>query len=155
MTNEADVTLARPSSAGWEFWIDRGGTFTDVIASDDLGRIQTHKLLSRSAAYADAAVEAMRQIMTVAADDPFPAHRVKCIKLGTTVATNALLERKGAPTLFVTNTGFADCLLIGDQTRPDLFALSPTRPTPLYAAVIEADQRDDAFGAIVRPLDER
>jgi 5-oxoprolinase (ATP-hydrolysing) len=139
---------------GWRFWIDRGGTFTDVIAVSPEGVETSAKLLSTSGAYADAAVEAMRRLMGVAAEATFPAAEVTGIKLGTTVATNALLERKGAKTLFVTTRGYADALLIGDQARPDLFALNIVRPAPLYAGVVEADERLDAAGAVVRPLDE-
>ena len=98
----------------WRFWIDRGGTFTDVIGQTDGGAEISLKLPSASAAYADAAVEAMRRILDVPPGAPFPADRVDAIKMGTTVATNALLERAGARTLFVTTKGFADCLMIGD-----------------------------------------
>jgi 5-oxoprolinase (ATP-hydrolysing) len=141
----------------WRFWIDRGGTFTDVIGQevDDSGpgREVSSKLLSASPAYPDAAVEAMRRILDAAPGTPFPAGRVEAIKMGTTVATNALLERAGARTLFVTTAGFADSLLIGDQARPDLFALHIVRPEPLYSGVVEADERLDATGQVVRPLD--
>ena len=102
------------ADGGWEFWIDRGGTFTDVLGRDGESVIHTAKLLSASAAYEDAAVEAMRRLLGVAPDAPFPAARVAAIRMGTTVATNALLERKGARTLFVTTAGFADSLVIGD-----------------------------------------
>ncbi len=135
------------------FWIDRGGTFTDVIGRFDDGREVSLKLLSASPAYADAAVEAMRRILGVAPDAPFPAERVEAIKMGTTVATNALLERAGARTLFVTTEGFADALFIGDQARPDLFALDIVRPAPLYAGVVEARERLAADGEVVRALD--
>ena len=137
----------------WSFWIDRGGTFTDVIGRTDDGHEVTVKLLSTSLLYQDAAVEAMRRILSVAPGTPFPAHRVGSIKMGTTVATNALLERRGAKTLFVTTKGFADALEIGDQTRPDLFALNLDRPAPLYAGVIEANERLAADGSVVRALD--
>jgi 5-oxoprolinase (ATP-hydrolysing) len=137
----------------FDFWIDRGGTFTDVIGRDGAGRLATLKLLSSSPAYEDAAVEGMRRMLGVAADAAFPAQRVGAIKLGTTVATNALLERKGARTLFVATQGFADALAIGDQTRPDLFALDIEKPAPLYAGVVEADERLGATGAVLRPLD--
>ena len=136
----------------WRFWIDRGGTFTDVIGRADDGAESSLKLLSASAAYADAAVEGMRRILGAAPGEPFPAARVDVIKMGTTVATNALLERAGAKTLFVTTKGFADSLLIGDQSRPDLFALNIRRPPPLYAGVIEAHERLDAEGGVVVPL---
>jgi 5-oxoprolinase (ATP-hydrolysing) len=141
----------------WRFWIDRGGTFTDVIgqvaAGPDAGAETSLKLLSASAAYPDAAVEAMRRILGAAPGAAFPASRVESIKMGTTVATNALLERAGAKTLFVTTRGFADSVLIGDQARPDLFALTIQRPPPLYSGVAEADERLDADGREVRPLD--
>ena len=147
MTNEARVT------PGWTFWIDRGGTFTDVIGRDPSGAEHTAKRLSSSPAYADAAVEAMRFLMGVPQGAPFPADRVSAIRMGTTVATNALLERAHARTLFVTTRGFADALVIGDQSRPDLFALDVIKPEPFYAAVIEADQRQGADGRPLKPLD--
>jgi 5-oxoprolinase (ATP-hydrolysing) len=137
----------------WRFWIDRGGTFTDVIGQNEAGREISLKLLSASPAYPDAAVEAMRRILGARPGEPFPAERVASIKMGTTVATNALLERAGAKTLFVTTEGFADQLFIGDQARPDLFALTIVRPEPLYSGVVEAAERLDAQGRVVRPLD--
>jgi 5-oxoprolinase (ATP-hydrolysing) len=138
----------------WTFWIDRGGTFTDVIGQGPDGIEQTAKLLSASPSYPDAAVEAMRRLLGVKSGARFPADRVQAIKMGTTVATNALLERKGARTLWVTTQGFADALVIGDQSRPDLFALDIVRPEPLYAGVVEADERLAADGSLVQPLDE-
>ncbi|WP_436062361.1 MULTISPECIES: hydantoinase B/oxoprolinase family protein [unclassified Phenylobacterium] len=138
----------------WSFWIDRGGTFTDVIARADDGQEVSLKLLSASPAYADAAVEAMRRVLSVTPGEPFPAARVRAIKMGTTVATNALLERAGAKTLLVVTAGFADALVIGDQARPDLFALNIERPEPLYSGVVEAAERLAADGAVVRTLDE-
>ncbi|WP_395673137.1 hydantoinase B/oxoprolinase family protein [Phenylobacterium sp.] len=138
----------------WRFAIDRGGTFTDVIGTGPDGATRSLKLLSASPAYDDAAVEAMRRLMGTPPGAPFPADRVATIKMGTTVATNALLERAGARTLFVTTRGFADALIIGDQARPDLFALHIERPAPLYDEVLEADERLAADGAVVRPLDE-
>jgi 5-oxoprolinase (ATP-hydrolysing) len=145
--------LTDSSSGRWVFWIDRGGTFTDVIGRDGSGALSTLKLLSASDAYEDAAVEGMRRMLATPAAAPFPAERIAAIKLGTTVATNALLERKGARTLFVTTAGFGDALLIGDQTRPKLFALVVEKSPPLYAGVLEADERLDAAGDIVRVLD--
>ncbi|HEY9217883.1 MAG TPA: hydantoinase/oxoprolinase N-terminal domain-containing protein, partial [Phenylobacterium sp.] len=139
----------------WSFWIDRGGTFTDVIGRSPTGQEVTAKLLSASPAYADAAVEAMRRILGAAPGASFPADRVEAIKMGTTVATNALLERRGARTLFVTTRGFADALVIGDQSRPDLFALDIVCPEPLYAGVVEAEERLAADGAVIRPLDRQ
>ena len=146
--------MVNSPQGGWEFWIDRGGTFTDVIARAPDGAETSAKLLSVASAYEDAGVEAMRRLMTVPPGAPFPADRVVSIKLGTTVATNALLERKGAKTLFVTTRGFADALEIGDQARPSLFALDIEKPAPLYARVVEADERLDAAGAVLRPLAE-
>ena len=137
----------------WRFWIDRGGTFTDVIGQAPDGSETSLKLLSTSPAYADAAVEAMRRLLGAAPGAPFPADRVGAIKMGTTVATNALLERRGARTLFVATEGFADALVIGDQARPDLFALHVDRPAPLYGSVVEARERLAADGAVVRALD--
>ena len=142
------------SSYGWEFWVDRGGTFTDVIGRAGSGELSTAKLLSASPAYDDAAVEGIRRLLGAPAAAPFPAARVAAIRMGTTVATNALLERKGARTLLVVTRGFADALAIGDQSRPELFALDIRRPAPLYAGVIEADERLGAHGEAVRPLDE-
>ncbi|MDP1988092.1 hydantoinase B/oxoprolinase family protein [Phenylobacterium sp.] len=138
----------------WSFWIDRGGTFTDLIARRDDGEVRTLKLLSTSGAYADAAVEAMRRVLGAEAGAPFPADQVRAIRMGTTVATNALLERRGAPTLFLTTRGFGDALVLGDQTRPDLFALNIVRPEPLYALAVEVTERLDAAGEVVVPLDE-
>jgi len=136
------------------FWIDRGGTFTDVIGRWSDGEEVSLKLLSASPSYPDAAVEAMRRILGVPAEAPFPAARVEAIKMGTTVATNALLERRGAKTLFVTTQGFGDALLIGDQTRPELFALNIDKPEPLYTGVVEAAERLAADGSVVAALDE-
>ncbi len=148
------TALSNRDNHRWVFWIDRGGTFTDVLGRASDGRIETLKLLSSSPLYEDAAVEAMRRMLDATSGEPFPAERVEAIKMGTTVATNALLERKGAKTLLVTTEGFADALLIGDQARPDLFALDIVKPTPLFAGVIEAAERLAADGAVVTELDE-
>jgi 5-oxoprolinase (ATP-hydrolysing) len=145
--------VAERTDSGWTFWIDRGGTFTDVIGRSPEGAEQTLKLLSASPSYVDAAVEAMRRLLGVGPGDRFPAERVAAIKMGTTVATNALLERKGARTLLVVTRGFGDSILIGDQSRPDLFALDIVRPDPLYAGVVEADERLASDGAVVTTLD--
>ena len=130
----------------WEFWIDRGGTFTDVIGRAPDGRLHPLKLLSESPDYPDAASEGVRRLAAGAA--------VGSVKMGTTVATNALLERKGAKTLFLVTRGFADLLIIGDQTRPDIFALDIQRPAPLHDRVVEIDERIDAAGDVLTPLDE-
>jgi 5-oxoprolinase (ATP-hydrolysing) len=139
----------------WEFWIDRGGTFTDVIARRPDGSYQTLKLLSENPGlYPDAAVEAVRRLMSLPADAAIPGGEIAAVKMGTTVATNALLERRGTPTVFVTTMGFADALLIGDQSRPDIFALDIVRPVPLYTETVEIKERIDAWGDVVTPLDE-
>lgn len=139
----------------FQFWIDRGGTFTDVVARHPDGRLTSHKYLSEAPGqYSDAAVHAMRDIMDVPDDAPFPAEKVSAIKMGTTVATNALLERDGEPTLLFITKGFKDALLIGQQHRADLFALKPTRPEPLYTEVAEAQERVQADGTILTPIDE-
>ncbi|ATQ42200.1 hydantoinase B/oxoprolinase family protein [Caulobacter mirabilis] len=139
--------------SGWTFWIDRGGTFTDVIGRTPDGAERTMKLLSASPSYEDAAVEAMRRLLGARPGERFPADQVAAIKMGTTVATNALLERKGARTLLIVPEGFADAIVIGDQSRPDLFALDIVRPDPLYAGVVEARERRAADGSVVTPLD--
>ena len=139
-------------TAGWTFCIDRGGTFTDVVGRAPDGRDVALKLPSRGTGAADAAVTAMRRMLNVAEGAPFPADQVSAIRIGTTVATNALLERSGAKTLFVTNRGFADALIIGDQTRPKLFALDIHKIPPLYAGVLESAGRVAADGSVVTPL---
>lgn len=128
----------------WEFWIDRGGTFTDVIGRTPDGRLKALKLLSESPDYPDAASEGVRRLSQGAP--------VRAVKMGTTVATNALLERKGMKTLFLVTKGFGDLLVIGDQTRPDIFALDLKRPDPLYDRVVEIEERLDADGMIVEGL---
>ncbi|MCK0068694.1 hydantoinase B/oxoprolinase family protein [Kordiimonas laminariae] len=139
----------------WQFWVDRGGTFTDVVARHPEGQLTSHKYLSENPErYEDAAVFAMREIMEVPKKNPFPSDQVACIKMGTTVATNALLEREGEPTLLLITKGFKDALLIGQQHRADLFALNPTRPQPLYSHVVETEERVDAHGEIITELDE-
>ncbi|HEY1447739.1 MAG TPA: hydantoinase B/oxoprolinase family protein [Caulobacteraceae bacterium] len=148
------MTAPQRANGRWSFWIDRGGTFTDVIGRSADGAHHTLKLPSRSSLYEDAAVEAMRRLLELGLGEAFPAHRVEAIRVGTTVATNALLERTGARTLFVATEGFADALVIGDQTRPKLFALQVEKPAPLYGAVIEARERLDAEGGVVTALDE-
>ncbi|MBB93351.1 MAG: 5-oxoprolinase [Rhodobacteraceae bacterium] len=140
-------------SGDWEFWIDRGGTFTDIVARRPDGTLQTHKLLSENPErYRDAAVQGIREIMDV--EGPFPDKAIAAVKMGTTVATNALLERKGARVLLMITRGFSDLLRIGYQTRPDLFALHIRRPDLLYEDVAELDERLDADGTVLEPLNE-
>ncbi|HQR24768.1 MAG TPA: hydantoinase B/oxoprolinase family protein [Steroidobacteraceae bacterium] len=142
----------KSASGGWRFAIDRGGTFTDVVARDPQGRLHTHKVLSRATRPGDPAVHAIADILARHAG---PGASVESVRLGTTVATNALLERKGEPTLLVTTRGFGDALRIGYQNRPDIFARAIQLPAMLYSAVIEASERVDASGAVLEPLDER
>jgi 5-oxoprolinase (ATP-hydrolysing) len=143
----------RPASGRWQFWIDRGGTFTDVVARRPDGALVTAKLLSEDAAqYADAAVEGMRRLLGLAAHEPITSARVECVKMGTTVATNALLERRGERTLLVTTRGFRDALRIAYQNRPRLFDRKIVLPQMLYERVIEADERMGAQGEVVVPL---
>lgn len=137
----------------WQFWIDRGGTFTDVVACHRGGRLTSHKYLSENPGnYDDAAVFAIREIMGVPDGAPFPAADVSAIKMGTTVATNALLERNGEPTILLITQGLKDALLIGQQHRSDLFALKPERPKPLYSHVVEVEERISADGETVTPI---
>jgi 5-oxoprolinase (ATP-hydrolysing) len=137
---------------GWQFWIDRGGTFTDVVGRDPEGRLSTLKLLSENPErYADAAVEGVRRLMGVA-EGPLPAAAIEAVKMGTTVATNALLERRGEPTLLAVTQGLGDALKIGDQSRPKLFARHIILPEPLYAEVVEIEARVTADGELVTPL---
>lgn len=139
----------------WQFWIDRGGTFTDVIARESSGRLHAQKLLSENAAhYDDAALEGIRSTLGLGAGDAIPPAAIEVVKMGTTVATNALLERRGEKTVLVMTRGLADVLEIGTQARPDLFALHVQKPSPLYGRVIEAEGRVGVDGAIVATLDE-
>ncbi len=139
----------------WSFWIDRGGTFTDVIGLRADGHFQTIKVLSENPdQYPDAAVEGISRILGVSGGKALPTSCIASVKMGTTVATNALLERKGAKTLFVTTKGFGDALIIGDQTRADIFAMDVRRPAPLYADVLEVEERIAADATILVPLDE-
>jgi 5-oxoprolinase (ATP-hydrolysing) len=139
----------------WDFWIDRGGTFTDVVARDPEGRLHRAKLLSEAPErYADAALHGIRGFLGLAAADPIPAARVASVKMGTTVATNALLERKGEPLVLVTTQGLGQQLRIGYQNRPRLFERQIVLPEMLYARVIEARERVRADGTVEAPLDE-
>ncbi len=150
--------MRSPSKAGrtrleraWSFWIDRGGTFTDVVARDPDGAIHSLKLLSESPEqYADAAVEGVRRLLQSAPPD---RRAVRDIRMGTTVATNALLERRGEPTVLVITAGFADAIRIGTQQRPDIFALAIELPEMLYVRTIEAHERVGSGGEVLVPLD--
>lgn len=141
--------------AAWQFWMDRGGTFTDIVAKKPDGSLVTHKLLSENPAhYKDAAIQGIRELLEVDADQPLPIELIDEVKMGTTVATNALLERKGEPTLLVTSHGLGDILKIGYQTRPDIFALDIRLPEQLYIGVEEASERLLADGTVDLPFDE-
>ncbi len=138
----------------WDFWVDRGGTFTDVVARRPDGSLVTHKLLSEDPRrYDDAATTAIADLLDVPRNEPLPPERIRSVKMGTTVATNALLQRRGVPTLFVTTAGFGDVLRIGHQTRPHLFKLDIVLPEMLYAEVLEVDERVAADGTVLCPLD--
>ncbi|MET8629150.1 hydantoinase B/oxoprolinase family protein [Kitasatospora sp. NPDC004669] len=135
------------ASKGWQFWVDRGGTFTDVVALAPDGRLLTHKLLSHDPArYRDPAVAGIRALLPAGAG-------IDSVRMGTTVATNALLERTGEPTALCITRGFADALRIGYQNRPQIFARGITLPEPLYARVVEVDERIAADGEVLRPPD--
>ena len=154
MAGMSDGTMAGTSGGSWEFWIDRGGTFTDVIGRRPDGTLHTHKLLSENPeAYRDAAVEGIRRLLGVAAGAPIPSERIGAVKMGTTVATNALLERKGERTLLLITKGFRDALRIGYQARPKIFAKHIVKPDMLYERVVEVDERVRADGTVERALD--
>ncbi len=138
----------------WQVWIDRGGTFTDVVAKRPDGSLVTHKLLSENPEhYSDAAVQGIRELMGLRRDEAIPEDLIESVKMGTTVATNALLERKGDRTLFVTTKGFGDALRIGYQTRPKLFERHIVLPELLYEEVVEVQERLDAAGKELIPVD--
>jgi 5-oxoprolinase (ATP-hydrolysing) len=138
----------------WQFWIDRGGTFTDIVGRRPDGTLVTHKLLSENPErYKDAAVQGIRDLLGVGANAPIPSRRVAAVKMGTTVATNALLERKGDRTLLAVTKGFADALRIAYQNRPKIFARKIVLPEMLYERVVEIDERVDAKGAVLARLD--
>ena len=138
----------------WNFFIDRGGTFTDVVAEAPDGSLSTLKLLSDSSHYDDAALEGIRRAVGITSGSAIPSSLIGEVRMGTTVATNALLTRSGEPTVLVTTRGFADQLRIGYQNRPKLFTLRIDLPDMLYDGVIEADERVSAEGEILRALDE-
>ena len=139
----------------WQFWIDRGGTFTDVVGRKPDGSLVTHKLLSDNPEqYKDAAVAGIRYLLGLKSGEAVKPVLVECVKMGTTVATNALLERKGEPTLLVISQGFRDALRIAYQNRPRLFDRNIVLPELLYSAVVEAQERMSAHGEVVKALDE-
>ena len=142
------------SQPRWQFWIDRGGTFTDIVGRGPDGALVTRKLLSENPEhYRDAAIQGIRDLMGVAPGAPIPGAEIDVVKMGTTVATNALLERQGDRTLLVTTAGFADALRIGYQTRPNLFDRRIVLPSMLYERVVEVDERAMADGTVLRAFD--
>jgi len=155
MQDNASTPATNPAGTRWQFWIDRGGTFTDIVAKRPDGTLTTHKLLSENPEqYKDAAVAGIRHLLGLKRGEPVTPALVECVKMGTTVATNALLERKGEPTLLVTTRGFRDALRIAYQNRPRLFDRNIQLPELLYAEVIEAQERLSAQGEVLQPLDE-
>ena len=138
----------------WQFWIDRGGTFTDIVARCPEGQLRVHKLLSENPGrYADAPIQGIRDLLGLGDDQPIPADRIEVVKMGTTVATNALLERKGDPTVLLITKGFKDALRIGYQNRPDIFARHIQLPEMLYEQVIEVPERYSAQGEELMALE--
>ncbi|PSN17189.1 5-oxoprolinase, partial [filamentous cyanobacterium CCP5] len=147
--------MAPPPHHGWQFWIDRGGTFTDIVAQPPQGDLIVHKLLSENPQrYRDAPLQGIRDILGLAATEPIPADQITAIKMGTTVATNALLERRGDPTLLVITAGFEDALRIGYQNRPDIFARHIQLPEMLYSRVLGVQERLSATGEVLQALTE-
>jgi 5-oxoprolinase (ATP-hydrolysing) len=145
---------AKTATQLWDFWIDRGGTFTDVVGRRPDGSLTAHKLLSENPeAYADAAVQGIRDLLGLKTGEPIPPGRVGAVKMGTTVATNALLERKGDRTLLLITKGFRDALKIGYQARPKIFARQIVKPDLVYERVAEVDERVRADGTVEREPD--
>src|SRR6187431_1909577 len=148
-------STSSPPASRWQFWIDRGGTFTDIVGRRPDGSLATHKLLSENPEqYRDAAVAGIRHLLGLKPGEPVTPALVESVKMGTTVATNALLERKGEPTLLVTTRGFRDALRIAYQNRPRLFDRNIVLPELLYSAVVEAQERVGAQGEVLQTLDE-
>ena len=149
------MSTSQVNTPRWQFWIDRGGTFTDVVGKRPDGSLVTHKLLSENPEqYPDAAVAGIRHLLGLQAGTLITPELVECVKMGTTVATNALLERKGEATLLVTTQGFRDALRIAYQNRPRLFDRCIVLPELLYSDVVQAQERIGAYGTVVLPLDE-
>src|ERR671934_1150998 len=148
------MRMAMQPDGNWDFWIDRGGTFTDVIGRRPDGTLVAHKLLSENPeAYRDAAVQGIRDLLGLRPSEPIPLGRIGAVKMGTTVATNALLERKGERTLLLTTRGFRDALKIGYQARPKIFARHIIKPDMVYERVLEVDERVRADGAVEQEPD--
>ena len=146
--------MNQTTGSQWDFWIDRGGTFTDVVARDPGGAIKAHKLLSENPeSYRDAAIQGIRELLGIASGEPIPQGVINAVKMGTTVATNALLERAGDRTVLVTTRGFRDALEIGYQARPNLFDLHIIKPEILYERVVEVRERVMADGTVDTPIE--
>src|SRR5436853_4180501 len=142
------------AAAQWDFWIDRGGTFTDIVGRKPDGALVAHKLLSENPeAYRDAAVQGIRDLLGLRSGEKIPAGRIGAVKMGTTVATNALLERKGDRTILLVTKGFRDALRIGYQARPKIFAKKIVKPEMLFERVVEVDERVRADGTMEREPD--
>src|SRR5881628_1807162 len=148
------MTPGAAAGAGkWQFWIDRGGTFTDIVALRPDGRIVAHKLLSENPGrYRDAAIAGIRELLGVPPGATIPGESIEVVKMGTTVATNALLERKGERTVLFITRGFRDALRIAYQNRPRLFDRQIVLPEMLYSGVFEVEERMGAKGEVVVPL---
>jgi 5-oxoprolinase (ATP-hydrolysing) len=145
----------KTSGVGWQFWVDRGGTFTDIVARAPNGSLSTHKLLSQNPdRYRDSAIAGIKTVLGLPLEARIPPGTVAAVKMGTTVATNALLERRGERTHLVVNRGFADALRIGNQTRPRLFDLHIRLPSMLYERVVEIGGRVGIDGSEIETLDE-
>src|SRR3981081_4196789 len=146
--------MTDPTNSPWQFWIDRGGTFTDIVARRSDGTLATHKLLSENPErYRDAAVHGIRELLGLAPGSPIAKGTIEAVKMGTTVATNPLLERTGERTVLAITRGFGDALRIAYQNRPKLFVRRIVLPTMLYERAIEIDERIGAHGELIRDLD--
>ena len=156
MTEAMAVGERKGGQRAWQVWIDRGGTFTDLVARRPDGRLVTHKLLSENPErYRDAALQGIRDLLGLPGDAEIPAAALEAVKMGTTVATNALLERSGDRTLLVITRGFRDALRIAYQNRPHLFTRQITLPELLYERVAEADERVTAQGEVLTVFDPK
>src|SRR5690349_15952890 len=154
MAFETGMAQAKHQNGQWDFWIDRGGTFTDIVGRRPDGTLVAHKLLSENPeAYADAGVQGIRDLLGLKKGEPIPRGKVGAVKMGTTVATNALLERKGERTLLLITRGFRDALKIGYQARPNIFAKEIIKPEMLFEQALEVDERVRADGTVERAPD--
>ena len=143
------------TSKRWDFWVDRGGTFTDIIATSPEHQYFTRKLLSENPeAYEDATLQGIRDFLQLEPDQALPQELIGSVKMGTTVATNTLLERKGEPTVLLITAGLRDVLEIGYQVRPKTFALEIKKPELLYSHIIEVEERLNDQGEVLIKLDE-